>query len=166
MSRREYAQVAARRALGPARKQVARQVRRRAQSGLTLIELLIVIAIVGILAAILIPNFIRSRASALLANCQLDLRNIAAALDLYYNEHQVYPNAGSWIGDLESGGYVRAVPRSPIDKAAYGYATDAGRTTFVLSDGPDKYLQSGISGYVVYTPTAGLAIGVSSVPSP
>lgn len=139
---------------------------RRAQSGLTLIELLIVIAIVGILAAILIPNFIRSRAAAQLASCQLDLRNIAAALDLYWNENQVYPTVGTWQSDLESGGYIRAVPKSPIDKASYGYAADAGRTTYVLSDGPDKYLQAGISGYVVYTPAAGLAIGVPSVPTP
>lgn len=146
--------------------QVVLLVRRRAQAGFTLIELLVVIAILGILAAILIPNFIRSRASAFLATCQLDLRNIAATLDLFYNEHQVYPNAGSWISDLESGGYIRAVPRSPIDKAAYAYATDASRTTYVLSDGPDKYLQSGVSGYVVYAPAGGLSVGVPTVPSP
>lgn len=140
--------------------------RRRAQAGFTLIELLVVIAILGILAAILIPNFVRSRASAILVTCQLDLRNIAAALDLYYNENQAYPVAATWETDLESGGYVRAVPKSPIDRASYAYATDIGRSNFVLSDGPDKYLQAGVSGYVVYTPTGGLAVGLPSVPSP
>src|SRR5438034_4726365 len=49
---------------------------RRGQAGFTLIELLIVVAILVILAAILIPNFLRSRASSQLATCQLDLRNI------------------------------------------------------------------------------------------
>jgi len=126
----------------------------------------VVIAILAILAAILIPNFIRARASSQLAACQLDLRNIAAALELYYGENQSYPPAGTWESDLESGGYTRAVPKSPIDRASYGYATDASRSTFVLSDGPNKYYQAGVMGYIVYTATGGLEIGVPSVPSP
>jgi len=128
--------------------------------------LLIVIAILGILAAILIPNFVRARSSSQLATCQLDLRNIAAALELYYGENQNYPPVASWETDLESGGYTRAVPKSPIDRASYGYATDASRSLFVLWDGPNKYYQSGVTGYVVYTATGGLQIGVPSVPTP
>lgn len=141
-------------------------VKRHHQSGFTLIELLIVIAILGILAAILIPNFVRSRAASLLGACQLDLRNIATALELYYGENQAYPDASGWQSTLESRRYIRAVPTSPVDRAAYGYTTDAGRTTFVLSDGPDKYTQAGVSGYVVYTPTGGMQVGVGSVPTP
>jgi prepilin-type N-terminal cleavage/methylation domain-containing protein len=141
-------------------------MRRRAQRGFTLIELLIVIAIIAILAAILIPNFLRSRAASLLAACQLDLRNIAAALELYNTENMMYPDAASWESDLTSGGYIRAVPHSPFDGASYGYATDAGRSSFVLSDGPDKYVQAGVSGYVVYTPTGGVEVGAGTVPSP
>ncbi len=140
--------------------------RRHSERGFTLIELLIVIAIIAILAAILIPNFLRSRAASLLASCQLDLRNIAAALELYNGENMAYPPDGSWESDLISGGYIRAVPHSPIDGAAYAYATNASRTNFTLADGPDKYLQAGISGYVVYTPTGGLEVGAGSIPSP
>lgn len=136
------------------------------QDGFTLLELLIVVAILGILAAILIPNFVRSRAAAILATCQLDMRNIAAGLDLYYNENQVYPAAASWEADLEAGGYIRTVPHSPVDNVQYGYQTDANRWTFVLFDGPDKYTQAGVTGYVVYTPTGGIWVGAPSVPSP
>lgn len=136
------------------------------QEGFTLLELLIVIAVLGILTAILIPNFVRSRAASLLATCQLDLRNTSAALDLYYNENQVYPDPSGWQTTLESGGYIRKVPASPVDKAPYGYATDAARSTFVLSDGPNKYTQVGVYGYVVYTATGGLQVGVASVPTP
>jgi type II secretory pathway pseudopilin PulG len=128
--------------------------------------LLIVIAILAVLAAILIPNFIRARSSSLLATCQLDLRNIAAALELYYGENQQYPVSASWDSSLISGGFIRAVPRSPIDRASYAYNTNAAKSSFVLSDGPNKYTQSGITGYVVYTATGGLQIGVTSVPTP
>jgi type IV pilus assembly protein PilA len=140
--------------------------RRAGQAGFTLIELLIVVAVLAILAAILIPNFVRARASSQLASCQLDLRNIAAALELYYAENQEYPDASTWENDLESGGYTRSLPVSPIDKAAYGYTTDATRSRFVLYDGPNKYTQAGISGYVAYTATGGLEVGVGSIPTP
>ncbi len=139
---------------------------RTGQAGFTLIELLIVIAILAILAAILIPNFVRARASSQLATCQLDLRNIAAGLELYFGENQIYPPSATWESDLESGGYVRAVPHSPIDQAAYGYDTDASRRSFVLWDGPNKYYQAGVTGYVVYLATSGLQIGVASIPTP
>ncbi len=139
---------------------------RNGQAGFTLIELLIVISILAILAALLIPNFVRSRAASHLAACQLDLRNIAAAVELYYGENRVYPALASWESDLESAGFIRAVPKSPIDKASYGYTTDAARSTFVLWDGPNKYTQAGIAGYVVYTATGGLQIGIPAVPTP
>jgi len=138
----------------------------KAQAGFTLIELIIVVTILGILTAILIPNFVRARSSSKLATCQLDLRNIAAGLELYYVENQNYPTTGGWDSTLMAGGYMRAVPTSPIDQASYGYATNAGRNSFVLSDGPNKYIQSGVTGYVVYTATGGLQIGVPTVPSP
>ena len=134
---------------------------RRGQAGFTLIELLIVVAILAILAAVLIPNFLRARASSYLATCQLDLRNIAAALELYYGENQTYPLAANWQNDLITGGFTRAMPKSPID-----HATDTGRSVFVLWDGPDKYSQAGVTGYVVYTATGGLQLGVASVPTP
>ncbi len=139
---------------------------RKGQAGFTLIELMVVVAILGILTAILVPNFIRARSSSKLATCQLDLRNIAAALELYYGENQSYPLAASWDTTLTSGGYIRAVPRSPMDQASYGYATNASQNSFVLSDGPNKYTQSGITGYVVYVAAGGLQLGVASVPTP
>ncbi len=139
---------------------------RRGQAGFTLIELLVVVAILGILTAILIPNFIRARSSSKLATCQIDLRNIAAGLELYYVENQSYPAAVNWDTTLITGGYMRAIPRSPIDQASYVYALNAGQNSFVLSDGPNKYTQSGVTGYVVYTATGGLQIGVATVPTP
>src|SRR3989442_13752048 len=111
---------------------------RRGQAGFTLIELLIVVAILAILAAILIPNFLRARGSSQLATCQLDLRNIAAALELYYGQNQTYPLAASWQNDLVTGGDSPPLPKSPIDPPDFGYPPATGRTPFVLWDGHAK----------------------------
>src|SRR2546422_1769740 len=129
---------------------------RRGQAGFTLIELLIVVAILAILAAILIPNFLRARASSQLATCQLDLRNIAAALELFYGQNQTYPLAVSWQNDLVTGGYFCALPKSPIDHAEYGYATDTGRSAVVFWGGPRKDYQGGPPRHVIYTTVGGL----------
>ena len=68
---------------------------RASQQGFTLIELMIVVAIIAILAGILIPNFVNARAQAQTAACESNLRSIATALELYYADNQTYPAASS-----------------------------------------------------------------------
>src|ERR1700730_13516423 len=65
------------------------------ERGFTLIELMIVVAIIAILAGILIPNFVNARAQAQTAACESNLRSIATALELYYADNQVYPVASA-----------------------------------------------------------------------
>ncbi len=59
--------------------------------GLTLIELLIVVAIVGILASIAIPNFLLSQVRARVARVQADHQAIGVALELYRLDENDYP---------------------------------------------------------------------------
>lgn len=67
--------------------------RRRKQQGFTLIELMIVIAIVGILAAILTPVLMRARFKSYHTACVQNERNLATALELYGLENkQLYPD--------------------------------------------------------------------------
>ncbi len=57
----------------------------------TLIELLIVVAIIGILAAIAVPNFLNAQTRAKLARCKSDLRSIAMAAEQYFLDVNDYP---------------------------------------------------------------------------
>ena len=64
----------------------------RNQKGFTLIELMIVIAIIGILAAIAIPQFSSYRAKAYNSAAVSDARNMRTDLEAYYAEWEMYPN--------------------------------------------------------------------------
>jgi type II secretion system protein G len=59
----------------------------------TLIELLIVVAIISILSAIAVPNFLEAQARSKVARVDNDLRTIATALELYRVDNNAYPKA-------------------------------------------------------------------------
>ncbi|MBJ6724087.1 type IV pilin protein [Geomesophilobacter sediminis] len=61
------------------------------KKGFTLIELLIVVAIIGILAAIAIPQFASYRQKAYNSAAQSDLKNIKTNLESYFADNQKYP---------------------------------------------------------------------------
>ena len=66
----------------------------RSKKGFTLIELLIVVAIIGILAAIAIPQFSAYRIKAFNSAAASDLRNLKTGLEAAFSDNQYYPAPG------------------------------------------------------------------------
>jgi prepilin-type N-terminal cleavage/methylation domain-containing protein len=80
------------------------QILRGNKKGFTLIELMIVIAIIGILAAIAIPNFISYRDKAFCGQAEHDAQNTLAALSAYFSEpdRTTVPAGAAGIAQLKS----------------------------------------------------------------
>lgn len=66
-------------------------------AGMTLLELLVVVAVLGILAAIAIQQYALHRARAIDASMRSDLKNAAMAMESYYGEFLEYPNTNAAI---------------------------------------------------------------------
>lgn len=67
---------------------------KRESKAFTLIELLIVVAIIGILAAIAVPNFLNAQVRARIARVQSDAKSTATALEQYRLDNNAYPVDG------------------------------------------------------------------------
>ena len=75
------------------------KLNKKNEKGFTLIELMIVIAIIGILAAIAIPNFITYRKRAYNSAANADCKNIYTAAQAYYTDYpSEQPNLPALLG--------------------------------------------------------------------
>ena len=81
------------------------------QRGFTLFELLAVMAILGILAAIAVPSYKRSQIKASESVLAEDLYQMRRALDAFYSDKQRYPN---YLKELIEQKYLRDMPRDPF----------------------------------------------------
>lgn len=103
--------------------------------GFTLIELMIVIAIIAILAAILIPNFAKAKAEANLSACKENLKNIGTACEMYAADNDgFYPSALKKL----TPDYLNSIPNCPSGSRfkeqnnVYGYAFQANPNIYVV----------------------------------
>jgi len=122
---------------------------RRNTRGFTLIELLIVVAIIGIIAAIAIPNLLNAIDRGKQKRSMADLRTIGTALESYAIDNNYYPVAGD-IGTLAAPAtnvvpiYIRTMPQNDgWRNAFYCSSTTTGYT--LASGGKDG---GGLTGVV------------------
>ncbi|MFH0851996.1 MAG: type II secretion system protein [bacterium] len=78
-------------------------------NGFTLMELLVVVAIIGILASIVLVSLNSARAKARDAKRLQDIRQIQSALDLYYDKYGAYPVSGNCAATLPNSGWCNSV---------------------------------------------------------
>lgn len=90
-------------------------MRRRAKKAFTLVEILIVVVILGILAAIVVPQFTNASTEAQAGNVATQLQTIRSQVELYrVRNNGQYPDlvANQWA-DLVGDDYMRAAPVNP-----------------------------------------------------
>ena len=138
------------------------------RAAFTLIELLIVVAIIAILAAIAVPNFLEAQTRSKVARVKADFRSIGTALEAYRVDANTYPDP-RWVGGTTSFftglvwlttpvAYITSIPRDPfavqdpsgssewaveygagVAGVAAGDDTSAANNIWLLeSEGPDK----------------------------
>lgn len=94
---------------------VSKASARRTEAGFTLLELIIVVAIIGILATIAMPTLLHTPNKAKEAVLRTDLRTFRDVIDQYYADKGKYP---STLDVLVEDGYLRALPIDPMTKSA------------------------------------------------
>jgi general secretion pathway protein G len=97
------------------------------QSGFTLIEIMVVVVILGILAALIAPNVISRIDEAQVVKVKQDIRAVESALKLYRLDNFRYPETEQGLNALvtppqdpdarwPAGGYLERLPRDPWDR--------------------------------------------------
>ena len=128
------------------------------RKGFTLIELMIVIAIIIILAAIAIPNYLRMTERARRSRVAGDFTSIATALEAYSVDWGHYPLTADAAAEQFGRDHVETQIHNEIIGVG-GVLNVSGNTTLTGEDGGIEYIKSGTLGamYNPFIPTAAAA---------
>lgn len=120
---------------------------RRSVRGFTVIEIMIVIAIIGIVVAIAAPTWVRARSQSRMKTCQENLSKLDSAKEQWALANNKTPGAQPLASDFVDPGYLKAFPREP--SGATGGDNNTGYTINPIGTEP-VCLTSGLT-----TPFAG-----------
>jgi len=123
----------------------------RSVSGFTLIEIMVVVVILGILAAVVVPNIMSRPGEARITKAETDIRSLETALSMYKLNHFSYPSNDQGLEALvskpssppipnnyPSEGYIPRLPLDPWQNPyQYLYPGDHGSID-IFSYGPDQ----------------------------
>jgi MSHA pilin protein MshA len=123
----------------------------RSQTGFTLIELVIIIVVLGILAAVAIPRYVDMVSEAKKSACKGSLGGLRSGISIFYANTALTTNTATWppIDSVRTTGVVmaNAIPKNP-------YQLDASAPDSVVT-GVTKGTTVGARGGWAYKPTTG-----------
>ena len=130
----------------------------RRQEGFTLVELMVVVAIIGLLSAVAIPNFQKYQARSKTSEAKLQLAAVYTAEQSFYSDYNVYHTCLKYMGydpseEINSRYYTVGFQTGPaMDTTAYNSAVNSGLTT---SECPNSLAGNTTSSYLAGKRVAG-----------
>lgn len=128
----------------------SRRFARARLSGFTLIEIMVVVVIIGLLAAFIVPNVMNRVDDARITKVRGDIQSFETALSMYRLDTARYPSTAQGLGALvqkpddpsvrnwKPGGYLQRVSKDPWgNEYRYAYPGTRGREYDLYSVGPD-----------------------------
>jgi general secretion pathway protein G len=119
------------------------------QQGFTLLEIMVVVVIIGLLAAMIVPNFMGQVDTAAINRAKQDIRTIETALNMYRLDNFKYPSTDDGLealvtnpGENAAPNWSRKLDKVPMDPwkspYQYRYPGQGGREFDVFSLGADR----------------------------
>lgn len=122
------------------------------KKGFTLIELLIVVAIIGIIAAIAIPNLLNAIQRGKQKRTMADMRSVATAVEAFSVDNNRYPGGGSPVAGIATSvepRYIKKLPTVDAWTHEYDYQIDTtgdAQQYTIQSYGKDGVVENGVTG--------------------